>query len=71
MNCAALAGLTLALCGQVNLTSDTPRWSANVDSAGATMTMLQTPDAKVAVDIVSDGAKEHYPKLRIQFSQPQ
>lgn len=71
MNCAALAGLTLALCGQVNLTSDAPRWSANVDSAGATMTMLQTPDAKVAVDIVSDGAKEHYPKLRIQFSQPQ
>ena len=67
----ALAALSLALLGQLSLVPDPGRWAAGTDGAGASMTMLQTPDAKVAVDIDSDGKAEHYPKLTQSWAAPQ
>ena len=65
-----LAALTLALLGQLSLVPDPGRWAAGTDSPGATMKMLQTPDAQVAVDITSDGKAEHYPKLTQSWPAP-
>ena len=66
-----LAALSLAILGQLSLVPDPGRWFAGTDSHGATIKMFQTPDARVAVDIKSDGKAEHYPKLTQSWATPQ
>ena len=63
----ALAAPALA---QVNLLDDLSQWSANVDQAPAEIAIAQAGDI-LAAEVIADGGKENYPKLRREFAEPQ
>jgi len=60
-----------AMCQDIDLIGDGSRWSGGTDTGGATMEVAPTAEAKLAVKITSDGTKEHYPKLRLAWPEPQ
>jgi hypothetical protein len=72
-----LAGLLMALslcrasAQDVDLIGDGKGWDGGVDSAGAEMALSPTADAKLATRVTTDGAKEHYPKVRRAWAEPQ
>jgi len=63
--------LTAACAEELDLAADPSRWVCNVDRPDATMSFTPTQDAPLAATIVSDGGQEDYPKIRIDFEQPQ
>jgi hypothetical protein len=66
---ALLALTVLSPCAQLDLIGDVAKdWSANVDTAPATITLVTTHDAQLAAQIVGAGGNESYPKLHRAFS---
>ena len=55
----------------VNLLPPGQAWTANTDGGGTKMTLQPGPDAPLGVRITADGGKEDYPKLRVEFQDPQ
>ena len=71
MACLAVLIGCPAFAQGIDLIGDGGAWSAGTDSAGATMTLAPTGEAKLACKVESDGTKEHYPKLRQAWTEPQ
>ncbi len=72
----ALGLLAFTVIGQaagkdIDLIGDGSKWQAGADSAGATMALAPTAEAKLAVKTTSDGKQEHYPKLHSAWPEPQ
>ena len=67
-----LIATTLAAAQTLDLLAPPHTWQANVDNpAGTKMTLQPTAEAPLATSIVSDGGTEDYPKLRLEWKDPQ
>lgn len=68
----SLAAATLASAQTLDLLAPPHQWQTNVDNpAGTRMTLEPTAESPLATTIVSDGGTEDYPKLRLEWKQPQ
>ncbi len=63
-----LAGATCA--EEIDLLADPGAWVGNVDREGPTIALSSTAEAPLVADVVSAGAPEDYPKLRLRFDPP-